>query len=169
MKKLKLFTLTIIAVVITFVACEKSTNEYLTTVDNAKSIFHTSKRVVTDQQIDEVALLHNKYLLEGLRKYDYSTNNHIVEMRNQFKVIGTNDLNLNTTEINDLLSNSDSYDFVCKNSADADVKLVMDNVKNYIIQNPNSTFSDIQIFVSTQEVYARAQITGVDLDLSLVF
>ena|GEM_PF-2113852 len=81
-----------------------------------------------------------------------------------------NQLYLTQGKVDSLLDSPDSsYSYVCSVVSDIDVKTVMDNVKSYVIANPSCNYSAITALVAAQETYARANIIGSDLDITLTF
>ena len=92
-------------------------------------------------------------------------------MYSNFEVIGSNDFGMTLEDITIYLdsSNNDNYNFVKLNTDDPDVIGVFDNVQEYLSNNPDCNFSDIQNLVSTQTAFASESITGSDLDIALTF
>lgn len=126
-------------------------------------------RVLTDVQIEAIAIQHNETLIAIVDNNDGETHLNQSAMysdfQNQLIDIGTP-----SNLIEPLLNQSyNKYDFITSNSCDPDVKTVMDACILYGSQNQSVQFNILSNFIETQEAFARNNIHGIELDYILTF
>jgi hypothetical protein len=128
-------------------------------------------RLFTDSQIDSIAIYHNIYMTEVIENFDIPVDNYEDELTHEFLEIANENSTANEQEMLEFLDSCeiDNYNFVVSNTDDDDVKLILDNVKDYIENTNNLTFSQIQNYINSQKNFANENVSGGELDVILSF
>lgn len=129
---------------------------------------YSTTRMLTDLQVDSIALLHNTYLERAFQNRNFNDSDHQQALYYRYINLGQNDFNITLNEAIEYLDSSDN-DNLTSYTTNIDLIGIINDISNFIDLNSNSTFSQIQNEVEDRVAYAHQILSGSDLDVALVF
>lgn len=177
-KLVSIFAITLMGCFV-FSSCQKDINSSIsrkgvpaTEKGIPTEMLKDSSRILTNEQIDSIAMFHNAYMIEAIQNFDFSVVNDSIELRSLFINIGLNDFDYSSSELSSMLDSSGDRNgnlFFIETYTSSNVTTIIDSCQDFLNQNANITYDDVVTFVSLMKSASNSSLLGSDLDASLTF